>query len=382
MRKSSAQFFNWLANEALPLWSSRGVDWIQGGFVERLEPDGTLISDVRRARLVARQIYAFQTARQIGWKGASEDLVRHGLKALLDHHISADDVAVPCYIPAESRYEGGFDLYDQAFVLFGLSSAARCIQDPALEDRAQRIVIRMRNGWQHSIGGFGETTPPTAPLKANPHMHLLEAALSWSAISPGTIWRELAGEIADLCLTRFLARKTGALHELFDDQWRLDPDLPEDAVEPGHQAEWAWLLVRWARQSKSERFIPAARRLLQIAEDEGYSPIHRKLINELHATLTPRWPHMRLWPQTERIKALIIFAEETVSPTERNSLEEKAEEAIASLLDYFDHPIAGSWWEHIDVDGTPVPEPARASSLYHIMGAASEIARYTGTHLS
>ncbi|MES2270206.1 MAG: AGE family epimerase/isomerase [Pseudomonadota bacterium] len=379
MSKPSTQFFDWLAHDALPLWSTLGVDRQHGGFIERLDPKGTPISDTRRARVVARQIYAFHTAQEIGWQGPSEELVRHGLKALLDHHISADNIAIPSYIPADGRYEGGFDLYDQAFVLLGLNYAAQCLSEPSLEARAQTIVLRMRDGWQHPLGGFQEAVG--IPLKANPHMHLLEAALAWSAKSSATIWRDLAKEIAELCLTHFLANETGALHEIFDNQWQICSDRQLDVVEPGHQAEWAWLLLRWDRQNKSRRSKSAALRLLQIAEGPGRSGEHLKLINELHPTLTPRWSFMRLWPQTERIKALILFAEETESHTERRHLEDRTDEAIRSLLEYFDHPIAGSWWEHIDKNGAPVSEPARASSLYHIMGAASEISRHTGLGL-
>ncbi|MDR0781536.1 MAG: AGE family epimerase/isomerase [Pseudomonadales bacterium] len=378
-----ATLFDWLSTKALPLWSTRGVDYQQGGFIERIEPDGKLIGDVRRARLVARQIYAFRTASELGWSGPGLELARHGLAALIANHISDDDVAIPHHFPATGKSGGGFDLYDQAFVLFGLANAARVEPDAGLEARALRILSHMREGWGHPDGGFAQSTPPTAPLKANPHMHLLEAALSWSAISERGPWTDLAAEIVALCLGKFLSPNTGALHEFFDVAWRIDGRPERDVVEPGHQSEWAWLLLRWGLSTNnSARILCVARRLFDIAEREGCNATQHRLVNELDAKLDLKWGHMRLWPQTERIKALVLFAETTTSPTERADFEHRLAGAVSALLAYFNHPIAGSWWEHMAPDGHPIAEPARASSLYHIMGAVAELSRFTGARLA
>lgn len=383
MMNSVATLFEWLSTKALPLWSTRGVDREFGGFIERIEPDGTLVGDVRRARLVARQIYAFRAAHELGWSGSGLELVRHGLAALVSHHISDDELAIPNHTPATGASGGGFDLYDQAFVLFGLANAARVEADAGLEERALRILARMRKDWAHPAGGFAESNPPSAPLKANPHMHTLEAALSWGEISGEGSWGELAAEIVDLCLSTFLSPETGGLHEFFDVSWRIDHGSELDVVEPGHQAEWAWLLLRWGLTTNStSHVLPSARRLLDIAEQKGCNLEQNRLVNELNASLDVKWNYMRLWPQTERIKALILFAETTDSRTERTDLESRLAGSVTALLDYFDHPIPGSWWEHIGPDGRLVAEPARASSLYHIMGAAGELARFTGARLT
>ncbi len=78
-------------------------------------------------------------------------------------------------------------------------------------------------------------------------MHMLEAALAWDEAAPDPLWRDLADEIAELCLSRFLHSETGALLELFDGDWNPLSEGDQAAVEPGHQFEWAWLLARWGR---------------------------------------------------------------------------------------------------------------------------------------
>jgi mannose-6-phosphate isomerase len=105
------------------------------------------------------------------------------------------------------------------------------------------------------------------------------------------------------------------------------------------------------------------------------------LINELDADLRPRDRRLRLWPQTERIKALILLREGERDEDRRNELAGRIAAAVEALLGYFQHPVAGAWWEHFDAAGQPIVEPARASSLYHIMGAANELARVTRVRL-
>ena len=74
----------------------------------------------------------------------------------------------------------------------------------------------------------------------------------------------------------------------------------------------------------------------------------------------------RLWPQTEYLKAALIFGDE-------------AEALIAAngLARFLDVPVRGAWRDRMLPDGSFVAEPAPASSFYHIMGAILELQRYT-----
>ncbi len=370
------RLFAWLSSDALPLWSTIGVDRDGGGFVERITAEGELIADVRRARLVARQIFVFRSAGSLGWSGPVDFLVDHGLAALLNHHLTDEHDVVPRYIPLAAKGEGEFDLYDQAFVLFGLAQGYGHTRDPQLETRALAILARMERSWALPGGGFAENCPPKAPLKANPHMHLFEASLAWIDVSAAGTWPLLASKLVDLCVTRFIDPNSGSLHEFFDTDWSILGGV-SDVVEPGHQAEWAWLLMRWCSRQKVQGLEHVILRLMGIAESSGLNQQQLRLVNELNADLSTRDGRLRLWPQTERIKALVALYEREPDP----AVARKIAQAVEALLGYFEHPIRGSWWEHFDEIGNPVREPARASSLYHIMGAANELARLTGLSL-
>lgn len=369
------QLRDWLFDAALPLWSTVGTDRVHGGFHEKLTTDGRPTDDPRRARVVGRQIYSFATAVRLGWTGEGREIVRHGLDFLERHLISETDTVVPLVTPEGRRLATGFDLYDQAFVLFGLAAAAAIGErSETVVPLASRLRDRMIAGWRHPEAGFEEARPRQLPLKANPHMHIFEASLAWVEAGGDVAWQALADEIAELCLRRFLDPATGALREYFDGDWhRLDKD-GRDVVEPGHQAEWAWLLMRWGRARGRPDALAAAAALMRVIEEHGISETQGLAVNELNGDLSMRDPRLRLWPQTERIKGWVgrraLIAEDAAA----TACDARIAEHGRQLFRYFDHPVRGAWWEHLDPSGRPMPEPARASSLYHITCAIAELA--------
>ena len=57
--------------------------------------------------------------------------------------------------------------------------------------------------------------------------------------------------------------------------------------------------------------------------------------------------------------------------------EAMALEAAETLATYLDTPIRGLWRDRLDASGSFIEEPAPASSLYHLVGAALALSRLT-----
>ncbi len=366
LKDAKDRFFRWLREEAYPLWSRVGVDHAGFGFFEKINPDGTSLHSPRRARVVGRQIYCFSQAARFGWDGPAKDVIRHGLDAL-PRFLRDDGLARPLVGDDGAPMEGAADLYDQAFTLFGFAAALPFVDDPtppsAAADRLRDAVIA---ALAHPVAGFEEASPRTLPLKANPHMHMLEAVLCWAdAAADPTPWNALADQIAELALARFIDPATGALHELYDGDWnRMGGDRA--IVEPGHQFEWGWLLMRWGRMRGREDAVETGKRLVLIGETHGLDPARGVLFAELHPDLTLRDPVSRLWPQTERIKAWVLLAENGGGDAALG----KAAQGVNALMRYFRTDLPGSWFDRMTPDGVLIEEPAPASSFYHIVCAA------------
>ncbi len=382
LRAEQARLMSWLFEDALPFWSQACIDHEAGGFFERITPEGVPIRDPRRARVVGRQIYCFATALRLGWQGPAKAGLDHSIAALSRFHLHDDGLVVPTVDGAGRPARVDFDLYDHAFTLFGLAAAARAGQEEGedaetLTVRAVRLRAGMQAGFAHPSGGFDEGQPRKLPLASNPHMHLMEAGLAWADVAPGHGWDGFTDEIGELALARFVDTRTGAVREYFGGDWEQLPDVAGSVVEPGHQFEWAWLLARWGLLRKRADALDVSRRLIALGEANGIAVSLDLAVNELNADLTVRDARARLWPQTERIKAHLAAARTAADGTARAAAEDRAADAARGLARFLRHPIPGMWWEHIAPDGVPASEPARTSSLYHIICALDAIATYS-----
>jgi mannose-6-phosphate isomerase len=137
-------------------------------------------------------------------------------------------------------------------------------------------------------------------------------------------------------------------------------------MEPGHQFEWAWLLDRWGRARGRDDARAAARRLFACGR-LGVDPAREVAVNALWDDLTVRDPTARLWPQTEYLKAALLF-----------DAEADALVAARGLVRYLDTPASGVWRDKMQADGSFVAEPAPATSFYHVLGAVLPLLRQTG----
>jgi mannose/cellobiose epimerase-like protein (N-acyl-D-glucosamine 2-epimerase family) len=95
------------------------------------------------------------------------------------------------------------------------------------------------------------------------------------------------------------------------------------------------------------------------------------VINRCFADGRPDDIDARLWPQTERIRASCMAAERS-----RDSIHVlHAVEATQTVMRYLDTPVRGLWRDRLNARDVFVQEPAPASSLYHIVGAAIALQR-------
>jgi mannose/cellobiose epimerase-like protein (N-acyl-D-glucosamine 2-epimerase family) len=229
-----------------------------------------------------------------------------------------------------------------------------------LESLAQRTRAAQAQTIGRPDGGVHDDETRGAPLRANPLMHLFEAALAWREAGDDGGWADLSNRIARLA-REHLVQPSGALPELFDPDWSV---LAQAEVEPGHQFEWGFLLLRHAALADNEASRQAARSLISLAESTGVDPARGVALMALDQGLQPVDHTARLWPQTERTRAGALLA--AIEPQVGWPI---AAAGAESLLRYLATPVAGLWFENMEADGSFRDEPSPASSLYHLVGA-------------
>ncbi|MDS7595563.1 AGE family epimerase/isomerase [Agrobacterium tumefaciens] len=364
----------WLDEDALPLWWQVGAAKPDGGFYERVGQDAKpIFADNRRSRVQPRQAYCFAAAGQKGWNGPWQAAVNHGL-TWFDRVYRLDNGLYGNLADQTGKLiDPTFDLYNQAFALFAAAQASATI--PARRDemrtRALDILSILKRDYKHPVTGFEEANPPRTPLCSNPHMHLFEAMLAWEAQDPEGPWAALADEIAMLAMHRFIDSENGGLREFFDHDWKPYPGDKGRIMEPGHQFEWAWLLVRWGSLRGNSDAIAKAKRLFQIGEEYGICARRKVAIMSLYDDFSVHDGLARLWPQTEWLKAAVRLASVTIGE-ERQRYLASGVRAIGALQPFLDTPVKGLWFDKWPAEKPMIDEPAPASTFYHIVCAIYE----------
>jgi mannose-6-phosphate isomerase len=255
------------------------------------------------------------------------------------------------------------DTYDHAFVLLALAAVYALDRDAQVRSEIDSLLAYIDADLRSPNGGFREGSPPSLPLRQNPQMHLFEAMIAAFDATHDMAFQQRAGEFFALFLANLYDKQARVLGEYFEEDWsKISPV----SVEPGHQAEWVWLLKGFERitgcptvRYRDELLASALR-----YRDE----VTGCLVDEGDVEGRIRRPSRRLWPQTEMAKAWIAQAE----AGEAGAVD-KARLSL-SLLErhYLSHPVAGGWYDQFDRDGKSLVATIPASSFYHVLCAVTE----------
>lgn len=355
----SRTLLRWLTQSAWPLWLERGIDRARGGFNESLTlDDARSQATFRRLRVVARQVYVFSQAERRGLAGADE-AVALGVQFLRAKAADGSGGYASRFDLDGKVIETPYDLYDHAFVMLALASAARLLPVEPLRRDALALMGFLDRAFAHPAGGYLESLPPALPRRQNPHMHLLEGCLAAAEAFGDAVFLDRADRLVGLFLERLFDHATGSLPEYFDDDLVAHAEAGRTLVEPGHHCEWIWLLDWHARVARGAgRTVPAAAAAAAAAmqgfvDRHGENPATGTLYDGVWSDGTLQAGGSRLWPQTERIKAERL-----------RSGPSRLDPAATALQGYL--TPAGLWHERRLADGSYSSEPAPASSLYHL----------------
>lgn len=361
-----------MVEHSLPLWSGEGWDSKAGGFVERLDIEGRADREApRRIRVQARQIYCFAKAAQMGWYSEGREIAMKGLEYLLAKAKSPDGRAgfVHLLDRGGSVASPIRDTYDHAFILLALSTLYQLSRDAQVRDEIQALLSFVDRDLRSPHGGFIEGIPPTMPRRQNPQMHMFEAMIATFDATHEPAFQNRAGDLYSLFVANWYDPQRQVLGEYFEEDWsKIEPV----SVEPGHQAEWVWLLCGFERITGCPTGKYRAQLLasaLRFRDD-----VTGCLFDEGDADGNVRTFTRRCWPQTEIAKAWIAQAE-----VGEQGAADEARAALARLYRYYlRHPVLGGWYDQFDHYGRSLVDFIPASSFYHVLCAIAEAERVLG----
>lgn len=341
----------WLTEEALPLWTSTGVDAATGTVWEALDHTGAPLADMeRRLRVQVRQAYCFAQSQDPAHHALALQLFRFAMDKGFDPETGnlGARLAPDCRLISAPH-----DLYDLAFMLL----AAAALIEAGFDVTADLARLETELARLKAPRGWLESTEAPARRRQNPHMHMFETSTALFAATGEARFCSMAEECLGLFREVFLAAD-GRVLEFFDTGWQpLPPD--QQAVEPGHMAEWIYLIHRYEMLTGQDSGLDLAHLFAAVAE-------RRDAAGLLPDRSDPLSGSRRMWPQTEFLKAGVALRRRGLKLPAGCSPEE-----VLALMwrDYLQTPVPGGWYDKRSSAGGLLSQNMPASTFYHILVA-------------
>ena len=372
MASGEMNLVSWMREEALPFWASNGIDIKNGGFVEQLNQDGSPSPvPYKRVRVQGRQLFSFSTAALLGWHKNAASIAEHGYAFLKKKCRDEKGRWVRRLARDGAIIDAQMDLYDTAFVVLGLATYYQLTQKNEALDLIKDTLNMVRSQLGgHPQKGYRQSADDAEVLRQNPHMHWFEAMLFCYQATKETRFLDEARMIYSLAEEFIIDRKTGALRELFDNQWKPLQEEGKILVEPGHHYEWAWLLSQAGKvMTVNPKLVPL---MLSFADRVGVNPETGLVYDQVSDEGVVTQSTHRFWAQTEALKAWLVRT--VVSESEREMGIKKVENNL--LRYYLNRKPMGSWCDRLDKDGTIHDGPVPSSSMYHILLCVTELSAW------
>jgi mannobiose 2-epimerase len=374
----------YLKQTLLPFWIENAPDPDLGGFLTHFDASGRPTGETTKTFLMQiRTLYTMASAHRAGYgDGACGELARMGATFILDHYWDHDNDGWIWIADREGTptcwdkigYGQCFGVY--AFSEYHLATGDERGREAALRsyDAISRHMVDVRHGgflelfhrdWTPMPGGAGGGDRKSLDV----HMHMMEAFTALYEMTGLPSHRRRLLDTIDLILGKMLHPRYGlgfaqftydftplpALN--FDTTWGRDADpeegqsaKPLDQTSPGHNVEFAWLLLHAADVLDIPRatYAPILRTMCDHCIAYGIDDAYGGVFADVPMDRTTALMEKQFWQQAEvligMLDAYLMLGEA------------KYWHAFTTILDFvFNKFVAmdggGEWYERLDRAG-------------------------------
>ena len=251
----------------------------EGGFFHHFLDDGTIYDDATR-HLVSSTRFVFNYASAFLHDGTDQhrDCAEHGLAYLRSHHqMPAIRQNLPghfCWQRNDTDIEDARAMaYGHAFVMLAAAHGVRAEIDGAADLLEESWQLMEELFWDADHSAYADERDQTLDILSpyrgqNANMHAVEALLAAYESTNETRYLDRASIITHKFTVAMTASTDGQIWEHYttnwQHDWRYNIDKPNDlfkpwGYQPGHQVEWAKLLLQLNRHQPAGWHLDRAR---------------------------------------------------------------------------------------------------------------------------
>jgi mannobiose 2-epimerase len=306
-----------LTQNLLPYWSSKMVDYANGGFYGRISgTDQVFPNEDKGGILNARILWTYSSAYRVLKDTSYLRLATRAKDYIMTHFIDKEYGGAYRSVkatgePSDTRKQ----TYTQSFFIYGLSEYYRatgdkealkaakdifeCFEKYALDKESNGYFEVFTRNWQRThdrlIGERSDKDEKTM----NTSIHIMEAYTNLYRVWPDKRMEERLRNIVGLFLDRIVDKKTSHLICFLDKNWNSTSTI--DSY--GHDIESSWLVYEAASLLKDPALLARVKEVsikIANAAAEGLQPDGSMIDEKDYATGTLRTGRS-WWPQVETI---------------------------------------------------------------------------------
>ena len=370
----------------MAFYHPRCIDRARGGFFQHFRDDGS-IYDADTRHLVSSTRFVFNYAMAAIHFGRSEYLqaARHGVDFLVAAHRNPETGGYAWVLDRESAADGTNHCYGLAFVVLAYATALKAGLEEAGPLLSEAFDLMEQHFWSEDEGAYKDEISAdwrqvSAYRGQNANMHACEAMLAAYEATRDSGFLDRAQRLARRFTVDMAAKAGELVWEHYDEDWAVDWDYNRDdpknlfrpwGFQPGHQTEWAKLLLILERHRGEDWMLPRARSLFDVALERAWDQEHGGICYGFDPEGRICDGDKYFWVQAESLAAAALLAERSGAPLYWDWYDRIWAYAWAHLVDH-EH---GAWYRVLDRQNRKYDDlksPAGKTD-YHTMGACYEV---------
>ncbi|TAL71895.1 MAG: AGE family epimerase/isomerase [Rhodanobacter sp.] len=381
--------------DTMAFYHPRSID-PAGGFFQYFKDDGAIYERSHR-HLVSSTRFVFNNAMaalefadDAPLAAQYREAAQHGLRYLREVHRNPHTGGYAWTIRDGAPEDTTYHAYGVAFVLLAYACGRRLgvTEAPAWMDETWALLEQ--HYWDAQAGLYRDEADEYWRFSdyrgQNANMHMCEAMIAAWQASGESRYLDRALTLADHMTRRQAALADGLVWEHYDARWQIDWNYNKDnpkhlfrpwGFQPGHQTEWAKLLMildrelHAASRAVPDWLLPTARHLFDTAVKHAWDDAHGGLCYGFAPDGQVCDDDKYFWVQAESLTAAALLHARTGDPVYAGWHDKLWAYAWRHFVDH----EYGAWYRILTVDNRKYSdEKSPAGKVdYHTMGACHEL---------